>query len=85
MRPRVRVRWMTPFGRWVDATGVPTIVVALAQSPETQVTPGAVYQWLGGRPPRIERAMALVELSKGEINLDDIYRHRELLRKLRGR
>ena len=72
---RVPSRWETDFGRWVGDFGVPQIVKALAHDPDLRVTNQAVYEWLQGHPPRPARAMALVELSRGRLTLEVIYRH----------
>lgn len=76
MYRRDPIRWRTRFGRWVSQMTVSAIVDELNRSPDTAVTPQAVYDWLNGRAPRPERARALVQLSGGEISLDDIYSHR---------
>lgn len=78
---RTPSRWETEFGRWVSEFGVPRIVAALARDPELQVTKNAVYQWLRGRAPRPDRAMALVELSGGRLTLDAIFDHGRQVRK----
>jgi len=70
-------RWETRFGQWVDLIGVFRIVEALGEDPSLSVTSHAVYDWLRGEcAPNPKRAIALVELSGGEITLDAIYRHR---------
>lgn len=74
-------RWRTAFGRWVGRVGVPQVVRHLHAERQT-VTPTAVYQWLSGdRVPRPDRAAAMVRGSGGQISLDDVYRHREEIRR----
>jgi len=78
---RVPSRWETEFGRWVADFGVPRIVKALARDPDLRVTNQAVYEWLQGHPPRPARAMALVELSAGQLTLEAIYEHGREIRR----
>lgn len=70
-------RWRTRFGKWISNMTVSAIVAELNRSPDTACTPQTVYAWLNGRAPRPERARALVQLSGGEISLDDIYSQRD--------
>lgn len=72
---RMPDRWQTEFGRWVNEFGVPRIVEALSADPDLRVTSNAIYKWLGGVSPHPFRALALVELSGGQISLRDIYQH----------
>ncbi len=72
---RAPSRWQTDFGRWVGDTGVTHIVAALARDPDLRITNQAVYEWLQGHAPRPTRAMALVEMSRGKLTLEAIYRH----------
>lgn len=74
--PRSPARWQTDFGQWVSDFGVSRIVDALAHDPDLRVTSRAVYQWLRGHSPHPTRAMALVEISGGNLSLESIYRHR---------
>jgi len=68
--------WNTRFGRWVDDVGVFRIVDALGEDPSLSVTSHTVSDWLsGGCAPTPKRAIALVELSGGEITLEVIYDH----------
>jgi hypothetical protein len=53
------------------------LVEALGRDPALRVTTNAVYEWMQGHPPRIDRARALVELSCGRLTIESIYRHRE--------
>jgi hypothetical protein len=77
---RVPYRWKTEFGRWVGDFGVPRIVAALARDPDLRVTNQAVYEWLQGHAPRPNRAIALVEMSRGRLTLDAIYEHGRQIR-----
>lgn len=40
---RTPARWQTEFRHWVNETGVPRIVAALARDPDLRVTNDAVY------------------------------------------
>jgi len=68
-------RWETDFGRWVADYGPSEIVERFREDPELRITQHAVYEWLRGHVPRVERAMALVELSAGHLTLEQIYAH----------
>lgn len=67
-------RWKTRFGQWVMKYGVERLAQQL------EVTKSAVYFWLRlkGRIvyPDPERALKMVELSCGSVNLEAIYTHR---------
>jgi len=81
---RAPSRWETEFGRWVGDFGVSRIVKALAHDPDLRVTNQAVYEWLQGHAPRPARAMALVELSGGQLTLEAIYEHGREIRRSSG-
>ena len=81
MRRRVVGRWETPLGRFVDAFGAARLVAAFAArgDPICSRTP---YSWISGATvPRADHALTLVELARGAITLDAIYRHRQLVRR----
>jgi len=75
-------RWRTKFGRWVADVGPSVIVDALRPDPDLRVTVGCVYGWVRGTAPRPERARALVELSRGRLTLEDVYRHAAHMREV---
>jgi len=82
LRSREYRRWRTRFGSWIGDFGVSRIVIELGRSPDTAVTPQAVYGWLAGETsPLPSRAQALVELSQGSLTMDAIYAHRQELSK----
>jgi hypothetical protein len=71
-------RWRTSFGRWVTSFGVTRLAVELSGAGQP-VTRHAIYQWVAGvTAPRPERAVRIVELSRGLVHLADIYRQREM-------
>lgn len=74
---RDAIRWRTRFGSWVGSVTVSAIVSHLQNDPDLRVTNNAVYQWLKGHPPTVERARALVELSRGALSYEAIYTQRQ--------
>jgi hypothetical protein len=69
-------RWRTQFGRWVTSYGVSRLAVELSGAGHP-VTRHAIYQWVAGvTAPRPGRALAIVQLSRGEVAMGDIYRQR---------
>lgn len=79
MRPIAR-RWHTPLGSFVRGYGVERLTRALAAAGQP-VTPFAVYKWLGGtHVPRVDRAVAITQLSEGRVTLADIYRQRAVVK-----
>lgn len=72
-------RWRTSFGRFVRSVGVERLTIQL-RSAGQPITRNAVYNWLAGdHAPRPEAAAAIVRLSRGRLQLAEIYRHREKL------
>jgi len=84
--PRLRKdprRRRTRFGRFIDGVGVGRLAQEL-EGLGVGVSRHALYGWLSGRiRPRPEAAMALRRLSKGELEIEDIYRHHDRMRKTR--
>jgi hypothetical protein len=78
---RAPSRWQTAFGQWVSEYGVSRIVNDLARDPDLRITNQTVYEWLQGHAPRPTRALALVELSRGQLTLEAIYGHGPALRR----
>lgn len=79
---REPLRWQTHLGIWV-ADITPSRVVAELRSAGQPLTEGAVYKWVSGEcVPRPEVALHLVEISRGELTLTDIYTHRAQLQGL---
>lgn len=77
---------MTKFEKWVKKFGVNRLVGALREAgPDAAATPSAVYQWLYGETePRSVKVTAMVRISRGAINLDDVYRHIQIARRHRA-
>lgn len=75
-------RWRTRFGQWIAGYGVANIVRDLGGK---RVTSQAVYGWLSGSLPRIDRARALVKLSDGALTFGMIFSHKLEMAKLRER
>lgn len=71
-------RWHTRFGRWVHYYGVPRLAHDVgAGLYGVSLTPEAVYQWVAGsRTPRPAHALHIVQLARGSVTLEDIYRQR---------
>jgi hypothetical protein len=71
-------RWVTPFGSWVRGFTVARLVSALRAGGHT-ATRAAVHHWVAGRaiPQPRAKALAIVELSRGSVSLEDIYRQRD--------
>jgi len=69
----------TKFEKWALKYGVANLVSAMkARGPNDSVTYSAVYQWLRGQhEPRPRKMRAMVEISAGEITLNDIAAHFE--------
>lgn len=78
-------RWETTFGQWVAQVSVPWIVESLAPREELAVTKQTVYEWIQGHVPRLERATALVEISRGALSIEDIYDHARRVRQAEPR
>ena len=73
---RYAPRWNSHFGRWVSDFGAGRLVTALQERGEP-IHIRTPYRWISGRSsPRHPVALKIVELSGGEVSLDDIYRHR---------
>ena len=62
-------RWRTRLGRWVEGYTVRVL------APRVGVTPKRIYGWLGGDGVPRDRAIAMVELSRGALTLEDVFRH----------
>ena len=72
-------RWTTPFGRWVQQTGVPELADALTKKGEL-VTTSAIYAWIAGRAvPQPAKASIILELAEGRLTWHDIYGQRKLV------
>ena len=57
------------FTRWVDEFGRANL------ARELNITWGAVHQWYrGATRPKPEHANRIIELSKGKLKLEDLYR-----------
>ena len=68
-------RWSTAFGSFVAERGVANIVEELRRA-GVEVTSAAVYAWIAGRHfPRHAAVAALVRLSNGRLQLEDVYGH----------
>jgi hypothetical protein len=66
-------RWNTRFGRFVRGFKPRSLCTRL----RPEVSPQTVYDWVAARQaPRIEFAEQIVELSDGQLSLDDVYRQR---------
>ena len=76
-RPRSEGRrWETKFGAWVSRFTVTRITSELSAR-GVGVQDKTVYSWVAAtRFPRVDHAMALVEISGGRLKVDDVYRHR---------
>lgn len=73
-------RWRTSFGRFVRSTGVDSLAEKLSTAGQP-VTRKAIYNWLAGdHAPRPHCAAAIVQISRGRIVLEDVYRHRQVVR-----
>lgn len=70
-------RWRTPFGRWVRAYSTRDVAAGITKRLGYSVSQLAIYHWVAGRrAPRPELARAMVQLSRHQISLDDIYQQR---------
>ena len=77
MRRRTRTR--TRFSAWVERETVRGVVASLSRL--TPVTKNAVYGWLDGRrEPRLSTAGFIVQISGGDVSLEDIVAHRSQVR-----
>lgn len=80
MRARRSYRWSTKFGCFVARLSVRGVADAMA-SRGVIVTDRAVYGWLSGRTfPRREHVEALVAVSSGRLDLEDVFRHQREVR-----
>lgn len=70
--------WRTRFASFVDSFGgVGALARELAVEGEP-VTKFAVYNWITGRrSPRADAAAAVVRISDGALQLEDVYGHRQ--------
>ncbi len=67
-------RWNTGFGRWVSSIGVASPAERLNRR-GYPLTRNAIYHWVSGRrQPRLDHAIAMVQLSQGSLTLQDIQR-----------
>lgn len=83
MRRATDGRWSTALGRFVAAVGASRLVEAFAKAGDP-IRRSTVHEWLSGRTtPRPERAMTLVSLSHGRLELGDVFQHRSALRRTR--
>ena len=82
---REPTRWRSCFGEWVSDTGAAHAAHLLAER-GLPVTPDAVYKWVAGvRVPRLEAALALVEISGGRLQVTDVLLQRLYVHELRMR
>ena len=78
-------RWETTFGKFVRKHSVQRLVFEL-RSQGFSVTTTAIYYWLrpGGPNPKPKHAKAIVDLSNGELTMEDIYSHQQQIAQLDG-
>ena len=77
-------RWRRPFGRWVRGFSTRALATGLTRR-GFSVSQIAVYHWVAGRnSPRPGVALAMVEMSRGTLNLTDIYRQSAAVRQTAG-
>src|ERR1700733_5553224 len=66
-------QWQSPFSRFVDRFGVPSLAARLS------VSPPAVYHWISGsHQPRAPIALRICELAREigvDLSLEEVYRH----------
>ena len=78
-RRRAERRWSTRFGSFIDFYSVKGLLAAL-KARGLPLDKFTLYGWLSGdRDPRPNHALALVEISRGSLSLDDVYSHRRSL------
>jgi len=74
---RMNERWKTKLGRWMDGFGVTKLAHELRARGEP-VHKSAIYHWISGETiPRPSAGRLIVEISGGELALEDVYRHRD--------
>ncbi len=74
-------RWRTRFGSWAGKFTVRRIVEELTAR-DLPVDVRTVHHWIAGDiAPRPARAQALVEMSGWSLAMEDVYRHREEVRR----
>lgn len=73
---RIVVRYGTPFGSFVSRYGANRLASAIT-STGMPTAPQTVYGWLrGDKSPAPARAIAIVQISQGEVRLEDVFAHR---------
>lgn len=67
----------TKFEKWIKGYGVQNLVEQLAnRGSATKASLGVVYAWIRGEhEPRSARRRVIIQLSAGELTLDDIDAH----------
>jgi hypothetical protein len=69
---RIKQRWGSRLGRWVERRTVSRVVKDLAAAGHP-VTRHAVYKWVrGARAPQLAIARTLIELGRGSLTLGDL-------------
>jgi hypothetical protein len=76
----------TKFERWARKYGVNNLVDEMRRhGPDSAVTFSAIYQWLrADHEPRGHRVRALVEISAGDLSVQDIHDHFSLKQRARA-